>query len=93
MTDRKEKPIKQAVKESPQAKAVSISFEEQYPVLTNWVSNGGWIEMGYEIYTGSFVSALDEGGMIWEGAKKYRSVSKALEALEKGIAKWVEETY
>ena len=68
----------------------SKSFGEQYPTITTWVSNGGWIEMGYEIYSGSFVRALDEGGMIWEGAKKYGSVNEALEALNTLEIKFVD---
>ena len=69
------------------------SFETSYPNITGWVSDGGWVEIGYEIQTGSFVRALDEGGMIWEGAKKYKSMDKALGALERGIAKWRDENY
>ena len=36
-------------------------------------------------YTNSFVRALDEGGMTWEGASKHGSIDHALEALDKGI--------
>ena len=40
------------------------SFEASYPNITALVSDGGWIEIEYEIQTGSFVRALDEAGMI-----------------------------
>ena len=71
--------------------STSTPFEASYPNITAWVSDGGWIEIGDEIQTGSFVRALDEGGMIWEGAKRYKSVDEALQALERGIGKWTDE--
>ena len=40
-----------------------LSFERSYPKITAWVSNGGWVEIGYEDYTDSFVRALDEDGI------------------------------
>lgn len=48
-------------------------FEASYPNITAWVSDGGWIEIEDKIQTGSFVRALDEGGMIWEGTERYKS--------------------
>jgi hypothetical protein len=67
------------------------SFEGSYPNIVAWVSNVGWVEIGYVEYTGSFVRALDEGGMIWEGVSRYESIDYALKALDQGIAEWVEE--
>jgi hypothetical protein len=69
----------------------SYSFQDSYQNIAAWVLNGGWVEIGYVEYTKSFVRALDEGGMVWEGANKYGSIDQALEALDKGIAEWVEE--
>jgi hypothetical protein len=69
----------------------SSPFEGAYPNIAAWVSNGGWVEVGYAEYTGSFVRALDEGGMIWEGVSRYESIEDALKALDRGIADWVEE--
>ena len=84
---------KQAVPPTHKTSSPMLSFESSYPKITAWVSNGGWIEIGYENYTDSFVRALDEGGMIWEGAKKYKTVDNALQALEEGIGKWMKENY
>ena len=69
----------------------SPSFEDSYPNITAWVSDGGWVEIGYESYTGSFIRALDEGGMIWEGVSRYESLDYALKALDQGIADWMAE--
>ena len=67
------------------------SFEGAYPNIAAWVSNGGWVEVGHAEYTGSFVRALDEGGMIWEGVSGYESIGHALKALDRGIVEWLEE--
>jgi hypothetical protein len=67
------------------------SFEELYPIIAAWVSNGGWIEIGYEIQGGSFARALDDGGMVWEGKKRDRSIDEVLKEMEKGIRKWTGE--
>jgi len=78
-------------KQIRESKTGLYSFESVYPNIAAWVSNGGWVEIGYESYTGSFVRALDEGGMIWEGVSRYESLDYTLRALEQGIADWMEE--
>jgi hypothetical protein len=93
MTNHRTQNKNRAEKRNLKTLSTPPSFEGAYPNITAWVSDGGWIEIGYEIYTGSFVRALDEGGMIWEGAKKYKSIDEALQALERGIAKWTDENY
>ena len=70
---------------------ISKSFEQQYPNTARWVSEYGWIEVGRDEYSSSFVRALDEGGMVWEGETKYVSLDAALDALERGIGEWVAE--
>jgi len=77
--------------QSRESKPESYSFEGSYPNITVWVANGGWLEIGYVEYTDSFVRALDEGGMIWEGESEYEGIDYALKALDRGIAEWVEE--
>jgi hypothetical protein len=66
------------------------SFAAQYPHVASWVQDG-YVEIGRTDWTRSFVRALDEGGMIWEGATRYPSLDAALRALDAGIAKWLEE--
>lgn len=78
-------------KQGRKSESVPYTFEGSYPNITAWVSNGGWVEIGYVEYTKSFVRALDEGGMVWEGESKYGNIDHALEALDKGIAEWIEE--
>ena len=84
---------RQTEEPNPKALLTTRSFGISYPKIAAWVSNGGWVEIGYETYTDSFVRAVDEGGMIWEGAKKYKTVDEALQALEVGIGTWRGENY
>ena len=93
MTHKPARNKNQTQRQSLKPLSTSTPFEAAYPNITAWVTDGGWIEIGGEIQRGSFVRALDEGGMIWEGAKRYKSVDKALQALERGIAKWTDENY
>jgi len=48
---------------------MSNSFEETYPNIVRWVEDYGYIEIGYNGFSASFVRALDEGGLIWEVRK------------------------
>lgn len=69
----------------------TAAFPERYPHIARWVRDG-WIEVGWTSYgTRSFVRALDEGGMVWEGAAEYESLADALAALDAGIAAWLAE--
>lgn len=65
-----------------------IEFEDRYPSLADWIIGGGWIEIGYEENSGSFIRALDEGGMVWEGKRKYPSIDAALKDAETGVKEW-----
>jgi hypothetical protein len=50
----------------------------------------GWIEIGQDDDSQSFVRALDMGGMVWEGKPKYKSVDAALDDLEAVLEKIIE---
>lgn len=76
--------------QSRETQTNQYSFESAYPNIARWVLDG-WIEIGYEYNTDSFVRALDEGGMVWQGKSKYPRLEDALKDLERGIAKWFEE--
>jgi hypothetical protein len=66
------------------------SFEVRYPHITSWVEDG-WIEIGRDDSSRSFVRALDCGGLAWEGSGSYASLDEALRALDAGIASWQKE--
>ena len=66
------------------------SFEERYPNIATWVQDG-WIELGRDDYSRSFVRVLDIGGMVWEGEERYETIDEALAEAEAAIAAWLEE--
>ena len=66
------------------------SFEERYPNIATWVQDG-WIELGRDDYSRSFVRVLDIGGMVWEGEERYETVDEALAEAEAAIAAWLGE--
>jgi hypothetical protein len=66
-------------------------FSSNYPNIAAWTESYGWIEMGQDDYSQSFVRALDMGGMVWEGKSKYKTVDAALDDLEAALEKIIEE--
>ncbi len=80
-------------KESNASEQSSASFGEKYPHVAEWILTHGWIEVGQLEGVSAFVVALDEGGMVWEGKKNYKTLDDAFEALEAGIAKWMKEAW
>jgi hypothetical protein len=48
-------------------------------------------EIGQDEHSDSFVRALDVGGLIWEGESSYGALDEALQALEAGLATWMEQ--
>ena len=67
------------------------SFESTYPTIARWVQEYGWIEIGQDDMSQSFVRALDEGGIVWEGQEDYATLDAALQELENGLAAWIRE--
>ena len=40
----------------------ATGFEQMYPNIARWVQSYGWIEIGDDGQSPSFIRALDEGG-------------------------------
>ena len=38
------------------------SFSKTYPNIAYWTESCGWIEIGYDEFSQSFMRVLDEGG-------------------------------
>jgi hypothetical protein len=72
------------------SKEPESNLAASYPNLNAWVFGGGWVEIGHN-YGTSMARALDEGGQIWEGNRKYRSLEEVLQALDQGIADWLKK--
>ena len=67
------------------------TFDTQYPNITNWIENYGWIELGQDDYNSSMVRVLDEGGMMWEGKEQYKNLDELFNALEKKLVEKIKE--
>jgi hypothetical protein len=66
------------------------SAAARYPNIAAWVQDG-WIEVGRDDFSRSFVRALDIGGMVFEGKASYASLDDALRDLDAGISAWLKE--
>lgn len=65
-------------------------FAALYPNVAAWVQDG-WVEIGRDDVSRSFVRVLDIGGLIWEGKIRYLTVHAALLAADAAIVSWREE--
>lgn len=60
------------------------TFDEQYPNIAAWVQDG-WIEIGQDDFSRSFIRVLDIGGLIWESKESYETVAEALAEADQAI--------
>ena len=67
------------------------NFSSTYPNIAKWTDSYGWIEIGQDDYSKSFIRVLDEGGMVWESKPKYKSLDDALNDLEVALIKIIDE--
>ena len=65
-----------------------MASEDTYPHIAEWVQDHGWIEIGQDEHSTSFVRALDIGGLVWEG-----SLDEAFQDLEAGLTEWMRQNY
>lgn len=68
-----------------------MTIEQRFPHVAAWVREHGWIEIGQDEFSASFMRVLEGGGMVWEGATSYASIEHALAAAEAGIERWMEQ--
>jgi hypothetical protein len=67
------------------------SLDATCPTIARWVQEFGWIEIGQEKMSRSFIRALDAGGMVWEGQEHYATLGDALQDVEVGLVAWMRE--
>jgi hypothetical protein len=70
---------------------MSDDFAHCYPNANRFIFERGWIEVGSDEYSRSFIRALDPGGLVWEGTQIYDTLDDALADLERGLARWLKE--
>ena len=66
------------------------NFSETYPNIAKWTKSYGWIEIGQDDYSKSFIRVLDIGGMLWESKPEYKTLDEALDDLEKALEKIID---
>ena len=69
----------------------STSFEDAYPNIAQWVESYGWLEIGQDDSSPSFIKVLDAGGLVWESSKKYTSLDAVWRDLEIRLGKIIDE--
>jgi len=67
------------------------SIDATYPTVARWVKDFGWLEIGQDHMSRSFIRALEEGGMVWEGQEHSPTRDDALQDLEAGLRAWMQE--
>ncbi|MEH0154843.1 hypothetical protein V6R21_11930 [Limibacter armeniacum] len=67
-------------------------FKKAYPNLAWWVENQGWIEIGEDLQSDSWIRILDEGGMCWEDEGS-SSLDEALLEADKWLAEEIEDRF
>jgi hypothetical protein len=58
---------------------------KNYSAIAQWADTYGWVEIGQDEYSTSFVRALDMGGTVWEGKASYSSLADALQDLDNNL--------
>ena len=66
------------------------TFDEQYPNIAWWVQEG-WIEIGQDEYSQSFIRVLDAGGLVWESQTSHTTVADALAEADEAIEQYADE--
>lgn len=64
-------------------------FEQTYPHIARWIKFQGWIEVGADGMSRSWIRALDEGGMVWEGGDPSKTLDEAFKELDTALGKWM----
>jgi hypothetical protein len=61
------------------------TFDKQYPNISRWVMDG-WIEIGQDDYSRSFIRVMDIGGLVWESDMEHANVAEALAEADAAIS-------
>lgn len=73
---------------SKQSKSIGAA---PYPHLWRWTAEFGSVEIGHCGQTRSFIRVLDEGGMVWKGRRRYRTLDAALADADAGVSRWMKD--
>ena len=79
-----------AGKKTGPRKAEPDEFSAKYPNIAAWIRDGV-VEIGRDGFTTSRIRVMDEGGMVWEGGTRHKSMDAILREADEAIAKWTGE--
>ena len=60
-------------------------IDERYPPLAAWLMYQGWIEIGQDEFSSSFIQVVDPRAMVWEDGEQCASLDKVLAVAEDRI--------
>lgn len=72
-------------------KAIPDDFTRRYPNIAGWIKDG-WIEIGRDGHSSSIIRVMDEGGLVWEGGTRHKSLDRVLQEADENIAGWTGDT-
>jgi hypothetical protein len=78
-------------KTSPADHKPKWSFAETFPAINYWVTSVGWIEMGDDDFSPTWIRALTMGGMVWESDDQTTTLDEALQTTETALCAWLDE--
>ncbi len=64
------------------------AFSKLYPNISRWIQDG-CIEIGRDGYNASMIRIMDQGGLVWEGGTRHKSIDKMLAEAEKELEDWM----
>ncbi|MFK7946347.1 MAG: hypothetical protein AB8G11_02065 [Saprospiraceae bacterium] len=71
---------------------INKMFSENYPNIDWWINTQGWIELGTDNNSDSWVRILDTGGMYWEDETS-DSLDDALRAADKWLSYEIDDRF
>ncbi len=67
-------------------------FSKNYPNVAWWINTHGWVELGSDEYSSSWLRMLDEGGTCWEDEGS-SSLDDALTAADKWLSDEIQDRF
>jgi hypothetical protein len=68
-------------------------FAARYPHIARWVTEFGWVAIGDDEMSDSFIRALDIGGMVWSGGSPERPLSENLAELNAALRAYLRDQF
>lgn len=67
-------------------------FSKNYPNVDWWINTQGWVELGADEHSNSWVRILDEGGTCWEDEDS-KSLDEALKVADIWLCSEIQDRF